>query len=58
MMVRRMRGTHRDDPARGCAFASLGSDAARGGKAVRGAFADVRGFSPLDQVCDYLIVRT
>ena len=23
--------THRDDPARGCAFASLGSDAARGG---------------------------
>ena len=32
--------THRDDPARGCAFASLASDAARGGKAVRGAFAD------------------
>jgi TetR/AcrR family transcriptional regulator, transcriptional repressor for nem operon len=32
--------THRDDPARGCAFASLGSDAARGGKAVRAAFAD------------------
>jgi TetR/AcrR family transcriptional repressor of nem operon len=32
--------THRDDPAQGCAFASLGSDAARGGKAVRGAFAD------------------
>jgi TetR/AcrR family transcriptional repressor of nem operon len=32
--------THRDDPARGCAFASLGSDAARGGKAVRAAFAE------------------
>ena len=32
--------THRDDPARGCAFASLGSEAARGGKAVHGAFAD------------------
>jgi TetR/AcrR family transcriptional repressor of nem operon len=32
--------THRDDPARGCARASLGSDAARCGKAVRGAFGD------------------
>jgi TetR/AcrR family transcriptional repressor of nem operon len=32
--------THRDDPARGCAFAALGSDAARGGKAVHAAFAD------------------
>jgi TetR/AcrR family transcriptional repressor of nem operon len=32
--------THRDDPARGCAFASLGSEAARGGKAVHAAFAD------------------
>jgi TetR/AcrR family transcriptional repressor of nem operon len=37
--------THRDDPARGCAFASLGSDAARCGKAVRGAFGD--GLRPL-----------
>ena len=26
---------HRDDPGRGCAFASLSADAARGGKAVR-----------------------
>ena len=32
--------THRDDPARGCAFASLSNDAARGGKAVRAAFAE------------------
>ena len=32
--------THRDDPARGCTFASLGSEAARGGKAVHAAFAD------------------
>lgn len=31
---------HRDDPAQGCAFASLGSDAARSGAAVRAAFAD------------------
>jgi TetR/AcrR family transcriptional repressor of nem operon len=32
--------THRDDPARGCAFASLSNDAARGGKAVRAGFAE------------------
>jgi TetR/AcrR family transcriptional repressor of nem operon len=32
--------THRDDPAHGCAFASLSNDAARGGKAVRAAFAE------------------
>jgi TetR/AcrR family transcriptional repressor of nem operon len=31
---------HRDDPGRGCAFASLSADAARGGKAVRAAFAE------------------
>jgi TetR/AcrR family transcriptional repressor of nem operon len=31
---------HRDDPAHGCAFASLGNDAARSGTAVRTAFAD------------------
>jgi TetR/AcrR family transcriptional repressor of nem operon len=32
--------THRDDPGRGCAFASLSADAARGGKTVRAAFAE------------------
>jgi TetR/AcrR family transcriptional regulator, transcriptional repressor for nem operon len=31
---------HRDDAGRGCAFAALGNDAARGGKAVRAAFAE------------------
>jgi len=31
---------HRDDPAHGCAFAALGSDAARCGKPVRAAFAE------------------
>jgi TetR/AcrR family transcriptional repressor of nem operon len=31
---------HRDDPARGCALASLSSDAARGGKDVRAVFAE------------------
>jgi len=31
---------HRDDPGRGCPLAALGADAARGGTAVRGAFAD------------------
>jgi TetR/AcrR family transcriptional repressor of nem operon len=36
---------HRDDPARGCAFAALGSDAARCGKPVRTAFAE--GLAPL-----------
>jgi TetR/AcrR family transcriptional regulator, transcriptional repressor for nem operon len=36
---------HRDDPGHGCAFAALGNDAARGGKAVRKAFAD--GLEPL-----------
>ena len=36
---------HRDDPGRGCAFAALGADAARSGKAVRDAFAE--GLEPL-----------
>jgi TetR/AcrR family transcriptional repressor of nem operon len=36
---------HRDDPAHGCAFAALGSDAARCGKPVRTAFAE--GLGPL-----------
>ncbi len=36
---------HRDDPGQGCAFAALGGDAARGGNAVRKAFAD--GLRPL-----------
>ncbi len=36
---------HRDDPAHGCAFAALGSDAARCGKPVRAAFAE--GLAPL-----------
>jgi TetR/AcrR family transcriptional regulator, transcriptional repressor for nem operon len=31
---------HRDDPSRGCIFAALSTDAARGGKVVRAAFAD------------------
>jgi TetR/AcrR family transcriptional regulator, transcriptional repressor for nem operon len=36
---------HRDDPGQGCSFAALGSDAARGGSAVRKAFAE--GLQPL-----------
>lgn len=36
---------HRDDPGKGCAFAALGNDAARSGKAVRKAFAE--GLEPL-----------
>jgi TetR/AcrR family transcriptional regulator, transcriptional repressor for nem operon len=36
---------HRDDPGRGCAFAALGTDAARSGKTVRKAFAE--GLEPL-----------
>jgi TetR/AcrR family transcriptional regulator, transcriptional repressor for nem operon len=31
---------HRDDPGRGCVFAALSGDAARGGKPVRAAFAE------------------
>jgi TetR/AcrR family transcriptional regulator, transcriptional repressor for nem operon len=36
---------HRDDPGRGCVFATLSADAARGGKTVRAAFAE--GLAPL-----------
>jgi len=36
---------HRDDAGRGCGFAALGTDAARGGPAVRKAFAE--GLQPL-----------
>jgi TetR/AcrR family transcriptional repressor of nem operon len=36
---------HRDEPGKGCAFAALGTDAARSGKVVRQAFAD--GLEPL-----------
>ncbi len=40
LLANYLTSTHRDDPARGCAFASLSADAARGGKAIRGAFAE------------------
>jgi len=40
--------THRDEPGKGCAFASLGTDAARGGTAVRKAFAE--GLEPLIEI--------
>jgi TetR/AcrR family transcriptional repressor of nem operon len=44
---------HRDDPGGGCAFAALGTDAARGGGAVRKAFAE--GLQPLlDIITDAL----
>jgi TetR/AcrR family transcriptional repressor of nem operon len=36
---------HRDEPARGCAFAALSNDAARSGPAVREAFTE--GLEPL-----------
>jgi TetR/AcrR family transcriptional repressor of nem operon len=39
---------HRDDPGHGCAFAALSADAARSGKAVRGAFA--AGVEPLIEI--------
>jgi TetR/AcrR family transcriptional regulator, transcriptional repressor for nem operon len=39
---------HRDDPGHGCAFAALGTDAARSGKKVRQAFAE--GLQPLIDV--------
>jgi TetR/AcrR family transcriptional repressor of nem operon len=39
---------HRDDPGRGCAFAALGTDAARSGRSVREAFAD--GLEPLIEI--------
>ena len=49
--------THRDDPGRGCAFASLSADAARGGKAVRAAFAE--GLQPfLDVLADSIPGRS
>jgi TetR/AcrR family transcriptional repressor of nem operon len=48
---------HRDDPAHGCAFAALGSDAARCGKPVRTAFAE--GLRPLiDILTDAVAGRT
>jgi TetR/AcrR family transcriptional repressor of nem operon len=40
LLANYLTATHRDDPGRGCAFASLSADAARGGKAVRAAFAE------------------
>jgi TetR/AcrR family transcriptional repressor of nem operon len=40
LLANYLTATHRDEPARGCAFASLSADAARGGKAVRAAFAE------------------
>jgi TetR/AcrR family transcriptional regulator, transcriptional repressor for nem operon len=39
---------HRDDPGQGCAFASLGTDAARSGEIVQHAFAE--GLEPLIEV--------
>jgi TetR/AcrR family transcriptional repressor of nem operon len=44
---------HRDDPAHGCAFAALGSDAARCGKPVRNAFAD--GLAPLIDILSEMV---
>ncbi|HLH89062.1 MAG TPA: TetR/AcrR family transcriptional regulator [Xanthobacteraceae bacterium] len=44
---------HRDDPAHGCAFAALGSDAARCGKPVRAAFAE--GLAPLIDILTELV---
>src|ERR1700688_2937319 len=40
LLRRYLTTAHRDDPGRGCMFASLGNDAARGGKALRQAFAE------------------
>ena len=45
LLRRYLTPRHRDDPGRGCAFASLSADAARSGKEVRGAFAE--GLEPL-----------
>jgi TetR/AcrR family transcriptional repressor of nem operon len=45
LLRRYLSAQHRDDPAHGCAFASLGSDAARSGATVRAAFAD--GLEPM-----------
>jgi TetR/AcrR family transcriptional regulator, transcriptional repressor for nem operon len=40
-----LAASHRDEPGKGCAFAALGTDAARSGPAVRKAFAE--GLRPL-----------
>lgn len=40
LLANYLTAAHRDEPARGCAFASLSADAARGGKAVRAAFSE------------------
>jgi len=40
--------SHRDDPGKGCAFAALSADAARGGPGVRKAFAE--GLQPLLEI--------
>jgi TetR/AcrR family transcriptional regulator, transcriptional repressor for nem operon len=45
LLKRYLSPRHRDDPGKGCAFAALGNDAARSGKAVRKAFAE--GIEPL-----------
>jgi TetR/AcrR family transcriptional repressor of nem operon len=43
----------RDEAGRGCAFATLGADAARHGKSLRAAFAD--GLRPLIEILDRLM---
>jgi TetR/AcrR family transcriptional repressor of nem operon len=45
LLDRYLSRRHRDQPGQGCAFAALGGDAARSGKAVRNAFAE--GLGPL-----------
>lgn len=45
LLQRYLTPRHRDDPGRGCAFAALGTDAARSSKMVRDAFAE--GLEPL-----------
>lgn len=45
LLRRYLTAQHRDDPGRGCSFASLGNDAARSGEIVREAFAE--GLEPL-----------
>ena len=44
-MAHYLAPSHRDEPGKGCAFAALGTDAARGGSTVRKVFAD--GLQPL-----------
>jgi TetR/AcrR family transcriptional repressor of nem operon len=48
LLERYLSPRHRDDPARGCAFAALSGDAARCGKPVRDAFA--QGLEPLIEI--------